>query len=87
MPSILVAALQLVPLIVQAGEDIDAFVTWAIKVYNQPGGPAAADWDALEEKESAIRAVLVGPVITAAQRPPKVSADPAPAPESTGAVD
>ena len=56
----LLAALQLTPAIVSAGEDIAQFVEWTIGVYNSPTGPADADWDTLHAKEAALRAALVG---------------------------
>ena len=56
----LLAALQLTPAIVSAGEDIAQFVEWAIGVYNSPNGPANADWDTLHAKETALRGKLVG---------------------------
>ena len=56
----LLAALQLTPAIVSAGEDIAQFVEWAISVYNSPIGPADADWDTLHAKETALRSKLVG---------------------------
>ena len=56
----LLAAIQLTPAIVSAGEDIAQFVEWAIGVYNSPTGPADADWDALHAKEAALRAKLAG---------------------------
>jgi hypothetical protein len=54
----IVAALQLTPAIVAAGEDIAQFVTWSIGVYDQDGGPTDADWDELQAKEAALRAKL-----------------------------
>ena len=56
----IVAALQLAPAIVSAGEDIGQFVTWAISVYNSPSGPTDADWDSLNGKEATLRAQLDG---------------------------
>ena len=56
----LLAALQLTPAIVSAGEDIAQFVEWVITVYNSPTGPADADWDNLHAKEIALRSKLVG---------------------------
>jgi hypothetical protein len=52
------AALQLAPLVVQTGEDIVEFVTWAVGVANEPDGPTDADWDALAQKEAAYRAQI-----------------------------
>ncbi|MDA8230129.1 MAG: hypothetical protein M0006_02200 [Magnetospirillum sp.] len=79
MGPFLLAALQLTPLVVQAGEDIAAFVEWAIKVYNSPTGPADADWDTLAAKETEIRATLLGPsIVTAARAAAPAPADPAP---------
>jgi hypothetical protein len=57
MPFI-ITALQLTPAIVAAGEDIVQFVDWALKVWNTPGGPQQADWEALHAKEAALRASL-----------------------------
>jgi len=54
----LLAALQLTPAIVAAGEDIAQFVEWAVTVYNSPTGPTEADWNALHAKEAALRAQL-----------------------------
>ena len=56
----LLAALQLTPAIVSAGEDIVQFVQWAIGVYNSPTGPTDTDWDTLHAKEAALRSKLVG---------------------------
>jgi hypothetical protein len=73
MPFIL-AALQLTPLVVQAGEDIAAFVQWALAVYNSPSGPTDADWDALQAKEDALRTKLLGSPVVAAARAANVPA-------------
>ncbi len=56
----LLAAFQLTPAIVSAGEDIVQFVEWAINVYTRPTGPADADWDTLHAKETALRSKLAG---------------------------
>ncbi|HUC63445.1 MAG TPA: hypothetical protein VMF53_15975 [Alphaproteobacteria bacterium] len=53
-----VAALQLVPLVVQTGEDIVQFVAWAVGVANNPDGPTDDDWNTLEQKEAAYRAQI-----------------------------
>ncbi len=58
----IIAALQLAPVIVEAGEDIGQFVEWAIGIYDSPTGPADADWDALNAKEASLRAKLAPPV-------------------------
>jgi len=57
MPFI-IAALQLTPAIVSAGEDIAQFVNWAITAWKNPAGPQQADWDAPHEKEALLRAKL-----------------------------
>ena len=57
MPFI-IAALQLTPALVAAGEDIAQFVDWAIGIWNAPNGPQQADWDALHAKEETLRASL-----------------------------
>ncbi len=54
----LAAALQLTPVVVQAGEDIAQFVEWALSVYNSANGPTDADWDQLHAKEAGMRAKL-----------------------------
>ena len=56
----IIAALQLAPTIVSAGEDIEQFVVWAISVYNSPAGPTDADWDSLKSKEATLRTQLGG---------------------------
>ena len=56
----IVAALQLVPTIVSAGQDIEQFVSWAISVYNTPNGPTDADWDTLNNREATLRTKLEG---------------------------
>ena len=56
----LLAALQLTPAIVAAGEDIAQFVEWAIGVYNSANGPTDADWITLHAKEASLRARLTG---------------------------
>ena len=54
----LLAALQLTPAIVAAGEDIVQFVEWAVTIYNSPTGPVDADWDTLHAREASLRAKL-----------------------------
>ena len=54
----LLAALQLTPAIVAAGEDSAQFVEWAITISNSPTGPVDGDWDTLHAKEASLRAKL-----------------------------
>jgi len=54
----IVAALQLAPVVVTAGEDITQFVAWAIGIYDSESGPTDSDWDALHAREAALRAKL-----------------------------
>jgi hypothetical protein len=57
----IMAALQLTPVIVSAGEDIEQFVSWAIAVYASPDGPTDDDWNTLNSKEATLRTQLNGP--------------------------
>ncbi|MDA8232850.1 MAG: hypothetical protein M0006_16080 [Magnetospirillum sp.] len=54
----LAAALQLTPTVVAAGDDIAAFVAWALAVHNSGTDPTAADWETLNAKEATLRATL-----------------------------
>ncbi len=52
------AALKLIPTLVEAGENIAPFVEWAVSVSTSATGPTAADWSNLKAKEDALRAQL-----------------------------
>lgn len=54
-------ALQILPLLVKAGEDIAPFVQQIIGAINAPAGPTQADWDMLHAEEARLRALLNTP--------------------------
>lgn len=54
----LLAALQLTPLIVHAGESLETFVEGITTTANKDGGPTQADFDALTAQEDALRAKI-----------------------------
>jgi len=56
----IVAALELVPAVVEAGEDIAQFVVWALSVHQSTDGPSDADWTELNRRETDLRTTLAG---------------------------
>lgn len=59
---ILIAALKLAPLVIQAGEDFAAFISEVETASQRDGGPTEDDWAALHDREAALRGRLsVGP--------------------------
>lgn len=57
----IVAALQLTPVVVAAGEDIAEFVSWSVGAFDRDGGPTDSDWDDLQAREAGLRAKLAPP--------------------------
>lgn len=58
-------ALQLIPMLIQAGtaiSDIKDFAEWAYGAATKEGGPTEQDWTDLHSKEDAARAALQKPV-------------------------
>ena len=53
--------LQLIPLLVQVGEDIAPFVAKLIAVSNSGADPLQADWDDLHAEEKRLRDILDAP--------------------------
>lgn len=54
----LALALKLVPDIIDLGEDVAAFISRILTVYDSDYGPTEADWDALHKLEAELRAKL-----------------------------
>jgi hypothetical protein len=55
---ILLAALKLAPLVIQAGEDFASFVGLVEDASKRADGPTDEDWAALHQLESGLRARL-----------------------------
>jgi len=55
---IVLAALKLAPLVIQAGQDFAAFVARVEAAASRTDGPTNADWDALHALEAELRARL-----------------------------